>query len=363
MAAAEVDAVPGDIQFEDVVMCVDCHPSKPIAATGCIDGTVTIHSYAVNKNECKRTHKHHKKSCRDLKFSLGGNRLYTAGKDKSLWCIDVETGGIRRKIKPAHETAINSLLVTGERFVVTGDDDGTLKLWDMRSKAATMELKECDDFISDMMIDQDQRILLAASGDGTLSAFNIRQKKLVMQSELHDSELLSLCAVKEQRKVVCGSGDGILYLFNWGEWGNMSDRFPGHPASITSMVRLTDDIVCTGSSDGKIRAVNILPNRFIGVVGEHEFDVEGLALSHDRQVLLSCSHDQCVKFWSVSDVGKEKINASKKALSANKSKKLGTTKQTDFFAGFAEQDGQENVDGEDDDDDEDDDSDDDSESD
>ena len=36
-----------------------------------------------------------------------------------------------------------------------------LQLWDMRSKTHTMELKECDDFISDMIVDQEQRILLA----------------------------------------------------------------------------------------------------------------------------------------------------------------------------------------------------------
>ena len=56
-----------------------------------------------------------------------------------------------------------------------------------------------------------------------------------------------------QQKLVCGSGDGVLYLFNWGEWGNMSDRFPGHAGSISCVIALNDDIVCTGSSDGKIR--------------------------------------------------------------------------------------------------------------
>ena len=56
-----------------------------------------------------------------------------------------------------------------------------------------------------------------------------------------------------EKKVVCGSGDGILYLFNWDEWGNMSDRFPGHPDSISCMTALSDDIILTGSSDGIVR--------------------------------------------------------------------------------------------------------------
>ena len=55
--------------------------------------------------------------------------------------------------------------------------------------------------------------------------------------------------------MVCGTGEGTLNIFNWGEWGNISDRFPGHPMSIDCIVPLTPDIICTGSMDGVIRYV------------------------------------------------------------------------------------------------------------
>ena len=55
--------------------------------------------------------------------------------------------------------------------------------------------------------------------------------------------------------MVCGTGDGILNLFSWGEWGDISDRFPGHPLSIDSCVAVSDNVVCTGSMDGIIRYV------------------------------------------------------------------------------------------------------------
>ena len=98
---------------------------------------------------------------------------------------------------------------------------------------------------------------------------------------------------------------------------------------------------------GCFRAVHILPNRFLGEVGEHQFDVESLAVSHDRRFLLSCSHDQCLKFWAVKSVVKEKVDATKKAKHSTKSKKLGTTKMNDFFSGFAQQDDREQSSGND----------------
>jgi hypothetical protein len=47
--------------------------------------------------------------------------------------------------------------------------------------------------------------------------------------------------------------EGVLYFFNWKEFGNMSDRFPGHPGGIECMTSLDQSLIITGCEDGKIR--------------------------------------------------------------------------------------------------------------
>ncbi|XP_046550091.1 LOW QUALITY PROTEIN: WD repeat-containing protein 55-like [Haliotis rubra] len=358
MADEDCEA-PKQIELEDLTVTVDFHPSKDIIAVGCIDGEVSIHSYSTKEsNKLLKKLCHHKNACRCIKFSPSGDRLHTVSKDKSLWSIDTETGKVKKKIKKAHEALTYSLVTTDENFIATGDDDGTIKVWDMRTKTCTYEVKENDDFISDMIIDDQRKFFLATSGDGTLSAFNIRRKRMDLQSELFDSEFLSLAAMKGEKKVVCGTGEGVLNVFNWGEWGNISDPVPGHPMSVDCMVPITRDVVCTGSIGGIIRAVNILPNRFVGVVGEHEnFPVEGLCLSHDKTLLASCSHDQKVKFWNIEGLENIKFNERKKAKKSNKNKRLNSSKQDNFFSGLVDDDKKDNV-GDSDTDDDDDDSDD-----
>ncbi|KAK3099283.1 hypothetical protein FSP39_002018 [Pinctada imbricata] len=330
---------PKTIQFDDVVVDLCFHPSKNVIAAGDITGEVTLHSYSTEKqNSLLMTLNHHKKACRAIRFSGDGNQLYTASKDKSIQTVDLNTGAVKTKISKAHSAPIYSLLETGDNFVATGDDDGHLKVWDMRTNSAIMEMKESEEFISDMAIDDQRKILLATSGDGTLTAFNIRKKRMELQSELFDSEFLSLSLVKHKQKVICGSGEGVLNIFNWGEWGNISDRFPGHPMSVDCMIPITDSIVCTGSSDGIVRAVNILPNRFLGVVGEHEdFPVENLSLSHDHLYIASCSHDQTIKFWNIDEIKEEKVNTKKKAKRTNKPKAFKSAAKENFFAGLAEE--------------------------
>lgn len=45
----------------------------------------------------------------------------------------------------------------------------------------------------------------------------------------------------------------VAAMFQWGEWEDVLDQVPGHPSSIDAMVKLDEDTICTGSSDGLIR--------------------------------------------------------------------------------------------------------------
>lgn len=44
--------------------------------------------------------------------------------------------------------------------------------------------------------------------------------------------------------------------------GTGVDRIPGHPQSVDALVALTPDIVATGSEDGMIRVMQLLPHKF-----------------------------------------------------------------------------------------------------
>lgn len=78
----------------------------------------------------------------------------------------------------------------------------------------------------------------------------------------------------------------------------------------------------------RFRAVSILPNRFVGVVGEHgEFPIEQIRLSPDKNILASCSHDQKIKFWDVKHF--KEMTSSEDIPSTTKSKKSAGTEN--FF--------------------------------
>ena len=161
--------------------------------------------------------------------------------------------------------------------------------------------------------------------------------------------------MQEGRKVVAGTQDGVLNIYNWAEWGDMNDRMigetldfigmssccmdesgvmpsactadrciAGHPQSIDSIVKIDEDTIATGSSDGLIRCtaphltvsrallaavimedcagsmcagcrlVQLLPNKFLGVLGEHGDDpIERIRVC-DWSLIVSLQRSPCV---------------------------------------------------------------------
>jgi len=301
----------------------------------------------------------------DTSQTHNGSKLYTAGNSGSLCCIDTQRASdyttsddcILWKIDDASPHGISTLYQLNDRastgpLVVTGDEEGVIRLWDSSrlctnaaSKTAgafdnllesevpqgcVATFKEHSDYISGFEMDDNGTTLLATSADGTLSIFDIRMSggtgtkattgstssshnnqhhfkkkapliKFTRKSDDQDDELLSICKMKNGKKVICGTQDGTLAIWSWGTWGDISDRFPGHPQSIDAMLKVDESTILTGSGDGLVRALQIHPNQLLGVLGDHGgFPVEKLLFSAGRKVVGSLSHDTKIRLWDAS---------------------------------------------------------------
>lgn len=278
------------------------HPSANLVAVALITGHVQLYKYGGDGGEVVRLWNSaaHSESCRAVRFAQGGQFVLTASPDKSILATDVETGQPVARLADAHGVPINRLVNCGDTTVASGDDEGCIKVWDTRHNKCCNTFEAHEDFVADMEFLPGSNQLLGVGGDGILSICNLRRNRIDAKTQFAEDELLSVVLCKHGQKVICGSQDGVLLLYSWGAMADCSDRFVGHPNSVDALLKVDEDTLLTGSSDGIIRIVSILPNKMIGVIGEHaDFPVERLAFSHDRNILGSASHDNTLKLWDV----------------------------------------------------------------
>ncbi|KAM7519941.1 hypothetical protein LguiB_018903 [Lonicera macranthoides] len=294
-----------EIGFVDEIFDFDFHPSNQLVASGLINGDLLLYRYANDSPPQRLLEvKAHTESCRAVRFINEGRAILTGSPDCSILATDVETGSTVVRLENAHEAAVNRLVNLTGSTIASGDDAGCIKVWDTRQRSCCNSFDAHEEYISDITYAPDAMKLLGTSGDGTLSVCNLRRNKVQTRSEFSEDELLSVVIMKNGRKVICSTESGALLLYSWGCFKDCSDRFVDLATnSVDALLKLDEERVITGSENGLISLVGILPNRIIQPIAEHsELPVERLGFSYDRKYLGSISHDKLLKMWDLEDL-------------------------------------------------------------
>lgn len=90
----------------------------------------------------------------------------------------LDIGVIVRKCRCELALPACRVLPVDDNAIASGDEDGLLKTWDLRTKSSTREFSEHTDFISDLVYYEAENCLLAVSGDGTLSINDLKSGKV-----------------------------------------------------------------------------------------------------------------------------------------------------------------------------------------
>lgn len=333
---------PPNITTEDFPTDLSFHPDRNILAVGTVVGDVLIYNYTNDENTLIATHEVHSKAIRDIEFSIDGRDLFSGGRDKSIMITDIETGKLKRFWDGAHSDPIYTITVIDENLVASGDDEGTVKLWDVRLKSnePVFSIKKVEDYISSIITNDQKKMLVYTSGDGYLTSINIGSKKMFVQSEQYEEELTCAGIYRNDSKVVVGTSKGNFYTFNWGEFGYHNDAFSGPLSPVSFMIPITERICVTAGEEGVIRAMHLVPGRILGIVGQHSLAVEAIDICNDGEFIATSSHDNDIRFWNIKyfeDFDDIKYNEkpNKKAARHNLPSSLHANR-SDFFADLAE---------------------------
>nr|XP_003228068.1 PREDICTED: U5 small nuclear ribonucleoprotein 40 kDa protein [Anolis carolinensis] len=287
---------------EGEVYCCKFHPNGATLASAGFDRLILLWNVY---GDCDNyaTLKGHSGAVMEIHYNTDGSMLFSASTDKTVAVWDSETGERVKRLK-GHTSFVNSCYPArrGPQLVCTGSDDGTVKLWDIRKKAAVQTFQNTYQVLAVTFNDTSDQII-SGGIDNDIKVWDLRQNKLtytmrghadynqlqisikinvclltahldfvlvriwdvrpfapkercvkILQGNVHNFEknLLRCSWSPDGSKIAAGSADRFVYV-----WDTTSRRIlyklPGHAGSINEITFHPEEpIILSASSDKRL---------------------------------------------------------------------------------------------------------------
>ncbi|XP_028675055.1 U5 small nuclear ribonucleoprotein 40 kDa protein [Erpetoichthys calabaricus] len=195
------------------VYCCKFHPNGSTLASSGFDRLILLWNVY---GDCDNyaTLKGHSGAIMELHYNTDGSLLFSASTDKTVAVWDSETGERVKRLK-GHTSFVNSCYPArrGPQVVCTGSDDGTVKLWDIRKKAAVHTFQNTYQVLSVTFNDTSDQII-SGGIDNDIKVWDLRQNKLIYTMRGHADSLTGLSLSSEGSYLLSNSMDNTVRIWD-----------------------------------------------------------------------------------------------------------------------------------------------------
>ena len=217
---------------------------------------------------------------------------------------DIIEEQLNRIIKPdtflGHSNGVGSVVLSADgRFIVSGSDDKTIKLWNIHERKEVCTFTGHTSFIWSVAMSADCKLIASGSEDKTVKLWSIHERKEEFTFTGHKGVVRSVAISADGRFIVSGSTDYRIKLWNILEKTN-EHTFEGHQGGVAS-VAVTPDCryIVSGAGDNTIRIWNIQERKEEYIFKGHTDNVRSVTVSADNRFIVSGSEDKTIKIWNL----------------------------------------------------------------
>jgi Prp8 binding protein len=233
-------------------------------------------------------------------FNTAGEHLYTCSTDKMLSVWDIVTGTRIRKMR-GHQNFVNSVRGArrGVETLVSGSDDGTIKLWDARRKHVVSSIENTYQITAVVLNDSSEQII-SGGIDNDLKVWDIRKNELLYKLRGHTDTVTGLSLSPCGSYVLSNSMDNTVRMWDIRPYCP-TDRclkvFTGHQHNFEkNLLRCAwspdGSQISAGSADRFVYVWDVNSRRILYKLPGHNGSINDVDFHPKEPIILSASSDK-----------------------------------------------------------------------
>jgi WD40 repeat protein len=208
-------------------------------------------------------------------------------------------GGLIRTLE-GHSYSVEAIAVTPDgKTVISGSDDKTIKIWDLRTGTEKFTLTGHSDWVNAIAVTPDGKTVISGSVDKTIKIWDLVTGTEKFTVKGHSDFVNAIAVTPDGKTVISGSVDKTIKIWDL-VTGTEKFTVKGHSYSVKVIVFTPDGkTVISASTDNTIKIWDVETGTEKFTLKGHSSWVSAIALAPDGKTLISASRDNTIEIWDL----------------------------------------------------------------
>jgi WD40 repeat protein len=239
-----------------------------------------------------------------IALSPNGRTVVSGSDDGKVKLWDVETRKVTQRWTGHAKDVLSVCWSTGGDRVMSGSWDGTARVWNAKTGKTILEIKTGHLSVWAVIYSPDNTQI--ATGSYYESAAQIWDAKTgeLIETLIHDTIVSCLAWTSDGKKLITGSF-GPIRIFDTATWRQIA-TLEGHTDNIKAITLSSNNRLLASASDDNTACLwNLDTNLPVGPPLQHKHRVRSAAFSANGRVLVTGCDDKNVYTWDVNAILKQ----------------------------------------------------------